>query len=76
MPQYVYTAYVEHDAETDLYVGLIPGIPGAHSQGATWDELQANLREVLALCLEEQIGQGEPPQSDGFVGLQRVAVSL
>jgi len=48
-----FTAYIEWDAETKLYVGIIPGIAGAHSQGATLDELQVNLKEVLELCLEE-----------------------
>ncbi|NEP40131.1 MAG: type II toxin-antitoxin system HicB family antitoxin [Okeania sp. SIO2H7] len=48
-----FTAYIEWDSETNLYVGIIPSIPGAHTQGATLDELQANLKEVLELCLEE-----------------------
>lgn len=48
-----FTAYIEWDPETKLYVGIIPGIPGAHTQGATLDELQKNLKEVLELCLEE-----------------------
>ena len=46
-------AYVEFDPETKLYVGIVPGIPGAHTQAATLDELQQNLREVVELCLEE-----------------------
>ena len=49
----VFTAYIEYDQETELYVGTVPGIPGAHTQGETLDELQANLKEVLELCLEE-----------------------
>ncbi len=48
-----FTAYIECDPETKLYAGIIPGIPGAHTQGATLDELHANLKEVLELCLEE-----------------------
>lgn len=44
---------VEWDPETRLYVGSVPGIPGAHTQGATLDELRENLIEVLELCLEE-----------------------
>jgi len=67
-----FTAYIEFDPETRLYVGTIPGVPGAHSQGATLDELQHNLQEVLELCLEEYQGQVEDlPQ---FAGLQQIQV--
>jgi len=48
-----FTADIEFDPETKLYVGIVPGIRGAHTQGATLDELKKNLREVLELCLEE-----------------------
>ena len=48
-----FTAYVELDPETQLYVGIIPGVPGAHTQAASLDELRQNLKEVLELCLEE-----------------------
>ena len=48
-----FTAYVELDMETGLYVGIVPGVPGAHTQAATLDELHRNLKEVLELCLEE-----------------------
>jgi len=48
-----FSAYVEWDPESKLYVGIIPGIPGAHTQAASLDELRINLKEVLELCLEE-----------------------
>ncbi len=68
-----FTAYIEWDTETKLYVGIVPGIPGAHTQGATLDELQRNLREVLELCLEEYAGPIEDlPQ---FIGLQQVEIA-
>lgn len=47
------TAYIERDVETGLYVGTVPGIPGAHTQAETIDELERNLKEVVELCLEE-----------------------
>ena len=50
-----FTAYGELDAETALYMGVVPGMPGAHTQAASLDELQNNLREVLELCLEEYL---------------------
>jgi len=48
----------------------IPGFPGAHSQGETLDELQANLQEVIAMLLED----GEPVLESDFVGLQQIVV--
>lgn len=69
-----FTAYVEYDHETKLYVGIVPGIPGAHTQAATLDELQSNLKEVLELCLEELHGREEELPS--FVGIQQVEVGV
>ena len=46
-------AHIERDPETGLYIGMVPSIPGAHTQAKTLDELQANLKEVVELCLEE-----------------------
>ncbi len=47
-----FTAIIERDPDTKLYVGYVPGFPGAHSQGETLDELQENLREVIEMLLE------------------------
>ncbi len=47
------TGYIEKDPETGLYVAVVPGIPGAHTQAETLDELYKNLKEVVELCLEE-----------------------
>jgi predicted RNase H-like HicB family nuclease len=63
-----YTAIVERDPDTGLYVGYVPGFPGAHSQAKTPDELNRNLKEVIALLLED----GEPQLEAEFVGIQTV----
>jgi predicted RNase H-like HicB family nuclease len=70
----IFTAYVEYDPETRLYVGVVPGIPGAHTQGKTLDELQKNLKEVLELCLEE-LGESTNDLPK-FVGLQQIEVGV
>lgn len=68
-----FVAYIEWDPETKLYVGIVPGIPGAHTQGETLDELQANLSEVLKLCLEDYSGSlDDLPR---FVGVQSIEVA-
>ncbi len=66
-----FTAVVERDPVTGLLVGYVPGFPGAHSQAETQDELQGNLREVIAMLLED----GEPHLEAEFVGTQNVAVA-
>jgi predicted RNase H-like HicB family nuclease len=48
-----FTAVVEGCTETGLFVGYIPGFRGAHSQGATVEELRENLEEVISMLLEE-----------------------
>jgi len=68
-----FTAYVEYDPATKLYVGIVPGIPGAHTQGGSLDELQENLKEVLELCLSEYGNDLE--ELPRFVGIQQIEVS-
>jgi predicted RNase H-like HicB family nuclease len=62
---------VERDPETGLYVGYVPGWPGAHSQGETLDELRSNLQEVVEMLLED----GEPKLESEFVGVQTIQVA-
>ena len=65
-----FTAVIERDPQTGLLVGYVPGFAGAHSQGATLDELQQNLREVIEMLLEDG-----PPQIEGeFVGTQLLTI--
>jgi len=65
-----FTAVVERDPETGLFIGYIPGWTGAHSQAATLDELRENLREVVAMLLED----GDPRLEAEFIGTQSIAV--
>jgi predicted RNase H-like HicB family nuclease len=51
---------VERDPDTGLFVGHVPGWPGAHSQGESLDELQRNRQEVVSMLLED----GEPKRPD------------
>ena len=65
-----FTAIIERDRDTGLYVGYIPNFSGAHSQGETLDELRENLSEVLEMLLEDQ-----PPKfATEFVGTQQIVV--
>ena len=65
-----YASVIERCPDTGLYVGYVPGLPGAHSQAATIEELNANLAEVIEMLLED----GEPAMESEFVGTQTVQV--
>ena len=66
-----FTAVVEKCPTTGLYVGYVPGFPGAHSQGETLDELRQNLQEVIEMLLED----GTPTLDTEFVGTQTIQVA-
>ena len=65
-----FTAVIERDSDTKLYVGYVPGFPGAHSQGETLDELQENLREAIEMLLEDD----ELAIRTEFVGTQQIVL--
>ncbi len=67
------TGYIEKDPETGLYVAIVPGIPGAHTQAKTLDDLHKNLKEVVELCLEEMDPESRKHLPE-FVGIQQVEV--
>ncbi len=66
-----FNVVVERCAHTGLFVGYVPGFPGAHSQRESLDELGDNMREVIAMLLED----GEPNLEAEFVGIQSVQVA-
>ena len=70
----IFTAFVEYDDESKLYVGIIPNVQGAHTQAETLDELQRNLQEVLELCLEENPEIAN--ETLHFIGTQQVEISV
>jgi predicted RNase H-like HicB family nuclease len=66
-----FNVIVEGDPDTGLFVGLVPGWPWAHTQAGTLDELETNLREVIAMLLED----GDPKLESESVGLQTIRVA-
>ena len=66
-----FNVIVERDPDTGLFVGHVPGWLGAHSQGGSLDELQANLQEVVSMLLED----GEPKFESEFVAVQTIKVA-
>ena len=70
-----YTAEIIKDSEINQYVGIVPGLPGAHTQAPTLDELHANLKEVVELCLEE-LTEEEINNLPNVIGFQQISVAV
>ena len=68
------TGYIERDQESGLYVGIVPGIPGAHTQAESLDELHRNLQEVVELCLSEMAVEDRLLIPE-FVGIQQFQIA-
>jgi predicted RNase H-like HicB family nuclease len=66
-----YNYVVEKCSDTGMYVGYVPGFPGAQSQGESLDELRTNMQEVVEMLLED----GEPKLDAEFVGTETVKVA-
>jgi len=69
----LYTAYIEKDMESGMYIGYVPGITGAHTCAESIDELQDRLKEVIALCLEE-LDNAEINNLPTFAGISQIEV--
>lgn len=73
MKNHIFTAQIEKDKETGMYVAIVPNLPGAYTQAATLDELQRNLKEVIELCLEE-LSSDELNDLSEFIGFQQISI--
>ena len=60
---------IEKD-EDGFFVGEVPQLKGCYTQGKSLDELMANIKEVIQLCLEED-DDGEIPE---FVGIHKIEI--
>ncbi len=65
-----FTVVIERDEEGYL-VATVPALRGCHTQAKSLDTLMKRVREVIALCLEED--KGRAPSLE-LVGIQQVTL--
>ncbi len=65
-----FTVLIEQDEEGYL-VATVPGLRGCHTQAKSLDTLMKRVREVIALCLEEE---RDHPGALELVGIQQVTL--
>lgn len=64
-----FTVLIEQD-EDGYYVATVPALKGCYTQAKTVEALYPRIREVIALCLEE-----EDPVPMKFIGVQQLQFS-
>lgn len=69
----LFTAYIEKDLDSEYYIGMIPTVPGAHTQAKTLDKLSIRLKEVLELCFETMTDD-EKKDIPQFIGTQQISI--
>lgn len=79
---YHYKVLIER-GQDGYFVASVPAIPGCHTQGKTYEELIANVKEAIQLCLEVaddlpdyQKKLGESAYVPSFIGIEEVAVRV
>lgn len=65
-----FTVVIEK-GEDGYFIASVPAIPKCHTQGKTAAEVMERIKEVIALCLEE-----EPAPRYHLVGVQSVEVPI
>lgn len=75
MKSYKFTAEITRDKDLNQYIGIVPGLPGAHTQAPTLDQLYLNLQEVTQLCLEEMTEE-EINELPDFIGFQQISIAV
>jgi predicted RNase H-like HicB family nuclease len=64
---------VEKD-EDGFYVGEVPTLRACYAQGKTMEELLSNIREVIALCIEDD--PDSVKHGSEFVGVQKLTMEV
>ena len=75
MHHYQFTAQIERDKESGMYIAYVPTLLGAHTQASSLDQLQINLKEVIELCLEE-LSVDEIASLPEFIGSQQIVIEV
>ena len=72
----IFHVIIEQDEDSG-YIGKVPELRGCLSQGDTLDELMANIKEAIELCLEVQAEEKSSVMEEQikFVGVQEITVS-
>ena len=71
LKKYHFPIVVEMD-EDGVFIVSCPTFKGCHSYGGTIDEALENLRDVIEMCMEEQVTESV----NQFIGVRDMEISI
>jgi predicted RNase H-like HicB family nuclease len=74
MSTYKFSVVVEKDR--DGYFAFCPELQGCYTQGDTYEEVMANIRDAIKLHVEDRIENGEDIQQSESVSLTLMEVAV
>jgi predicted RNase H-like HicB family nuclease len=73
--KHAFQVIVEQD-EDGFFIAECPALRACYTQGRTYEEVMENIRDVIAMCLEDLKANGKKvPKQAEIIGVQRVEVS-
>ncbi len=73
MKHYRFPVVIEKDSEG--YYAECPSLQGCFTQGSTYEEALANIRDAIALHVQDRVARGEPIEMPESVSLTTVEVA-
>jgi predicted RNase H-like HicB family nuclease len=72
--KHVFQVILEQD-EAGYYVAECPGLKACYTQGKTYEQVMANIKDVIALCLADlKTKRKSVPKQPEIIGVQRVEI--
>ena len=73
-PKHIFQVIVEQD-EAGYFVAECPTLKACYTQGGTYEEVIENIKDVIALCLEEYKARRKKiPQQTEIIGVKRLEI--
>ena len=74
--KHVFQVIIEQD-EAEYYVAECPALRACYAQGKTYEEVIENIKDVIALCLEDLKAKKQKlPKPPEIISVQRVEVTV
>jgi predicted RNase H-like HicB family nuclease len=72
--KHVFQVIIEQD-EAGNFVAECPALKACYTQGKTYEEVVRNIKDVIALCVEDLKGRRKRiPRQPDIIGVRRVEV--